>query len=430
MQKQIYFFLLLNIIGISLVAQTPADTIQKKAKPSDFNKFRFGGYGEVLFQHMNYGPDRYIDPAGAPSDNRASVSLPRVVFATDYKFRDDIILSSEIEFEYGGTGSAMEIEYGPGGEAREYESEVEKGGEVVLEQLHITKTFWEGKFGIRLGHMIVPVGITNAHHEPIFYFGTTRPEGEMALLPCTWHETGLALLGKISNFDYNFMVVNGLDPLGFSSDYWVGSGKQGVFEVTTMTSPAFAGRLEYSGVKGLRLGASGYIGNSAKNASKPQRMANVKGTVSIISGDAQYSNYGIVARANVIYGNLSDSKRISEINRTTSNKSPYARTSVAQNALTYSAEVGYDVFSLFNLKSKLYPFVRYEYYNTMEGVENTVTPDPRFKRDIFSFGLNYFILPNLVIKADYSIRRIDGGNLNNENTFGLSVGYTGWFVKK
>lgn len=39
--------------------------------------------------------------------------------------------------------------------------------------------------------MIVPVGLTNAHHEPINFFGTVRPEGETTILPSTWHETGI-----------------------------------------------------------------------------------------------------------------------------------------------------------------------------------------------------------------------------------------------
>ena len=81
----------------------------------------------------------------------------------DYKFVPSVVLSSEIEFEYGGTGAAMEYEYN---EAGEYELEVDHGGEVALEQVHLTKTFapW---LKLRAGHFIVPVGLTNTHHEPI-----------------------------------------------------------------------------------------------------------------------------------------------------------------------------------------------------------------------------------------------------------------------
>ena len=396
------------------------------APVDDFNKFRFGSYGEILFQHMNYGPNRYLDPNGSPASKRSYISLPRIVFAMDYKFRDDIILSSELEIEYGGTGAAMELEYA---EAGEYEMEIEKGGEVMLEQLHITKRF-NRAFSIRVGHMVVPIGLTNAHHEPIFFMTSSRPEGEVAMLPSTWHETGIALLGNIYDFGYNVMLVNGLDPNGFSTANWVGSGKQGIFETSVMTNPAVAGRLEYLGVKGLRLGASGYYaGRTAGNSSKPHFMTEVKGRVKIVSGDAQYTGHGVITRGNIIYGTLSDSREISKIN-TSFRKGGFPATPVAKAAMTYAAELGYDVFSLFRFNKKLVPFARYEYYNTAEDLEEGAAKQPRYKRDLVVFGLNYFPLPNLVVKLDYSHRRIDAGNYNNEDMIGIAVAYTGWFVNK
>lgn len=39
-------------------------------------------------------------------------------------------------------------------------------------------------FNVHAGHLIVPVGLTNTHHEPINFFGTSRPEGERTLLFC------------------------------------------------------------------------------------------------------------------------------------------------------------------------------------------------------------------------------------------------------
>ena len=63
--------------------------------------------------------------------------------------------------------------------------EVEKGGEVALEQFHITRLVHPA-FNVRAGHLIVPVGLTNEQHEPINFFGTSRPEGETTLLPSTW----------------------------------------------------------------------------------------------------------------------------------------------------------------------------------------------------------------------------------------------------
>ncbi|SBW03582.1 hypothetical protein [uncultured Dysgonomonas sp.] len=433
MKTQITLLMLLSILFCnSILAQQEvvpekSDTVTADTPPEwNYNKYRFGGYGEILFQQMDYGPDRYKDPAGAPSDKRSYISIPRAVFSFEYKFRPDIIFSTELEIEYGGTGSAMELEYEEGGE---YETEIEKGGEIELEQFHITKRF-SNAFNIRVGHMIVPVGMTNAHHEPIFFFGTTRPEGESTILPCTWHETGISVLGYFSGFRYELMLVNGLDPNGFSSANWIQGGRQSIFETSTMTNPAVAGRVEYKGIKNLRLSASGYYGNTAKNASKPQKMTGIKAPVSIISADAQYLSKNLAVRGNLVYGNLGASKRVSQINKSVSKNTGFSRTPVAKNAVTYSIEAGYNILSFFKTKERLMPFVRYEYYNSAENVEEGMAEMPINKRNVFTFGVNYNLLPNMVLKADYSNRRLDGGNYNDENTFGLALVYTGWFFKK
>lgn len=60
--------------------------------------------------------------------------------------------------------AAREVEWYE--ENGEYETEIEKGGEVALEQFHISYLM-NKHLNFRFGHMIVPVGLTNAHHEPL-----------------------------------------------------------------------------------------------------------------------------------------------------------------------------------------------------------------------------------------------------------------------
>ena len=393
----------------------------------NFKKYRVGGYGEILFQYMTYGTNRYTNPVGATRDNRAEVSLPRAVFAFDYHFGKGWYLGTEVEFEHGGTGATKEIEYNK--EGGEIETEIEKGGEVALEQLHITKHF-SNAFNLRIGHMIVPVGLTNSHHEPTLFFGTVRPESETSLLPSTWHETGVSVLGYLGDFRYEVMLVSGLDPNGFSSENWVGSGRQKIFEISKMTNPAVAARVEYSGVRNLRLAVSGYCGNTAKNSSKPYAMTGVKGTVAIGSFDAQYVGRNLIARGNFLYGTVSDSKAIYDINRKYFNSTGYPITPFGKAAMAYGAEVGYDVLSFARTNNRLFPFVRYEYYNTGQKIERGAQELPRYKRDVFTVGLNYFPIRDLVIKFDYSYRRIGGDRYNSEDTFGLTVAYSGWFCSK
>ena len=87
-----------------------------------------------------------------------------------------------------------------------------------------------------------------------------------------------------------------------------------------------------------------------------------------------------------------------------SNKSPYSRLiPVAKNAVSYAAEAGFNISSLFknNKVPVIYPFARYEYYNPQEKGEKGQTMEKRCQVSMWTAGLNWYALPNLVVKADY-----------------------------
>lgn len=418
------------IAGFGLLGIT---TFIAAASETDSTTFRFGAYGEILTNFYDYGPNRYSgSDAGSPKLgglNRSDISIPRFVLAFDYKFNPSWVLGSEIEFEYGGTGSGIEAEYGEG---VEYEYEFEKGGEVAVEQFHLTKIFTESA-QLRVGHMVVPVGLTNSHHEPIHFFGTSRPEGESTILPCTWHETGLSFLGSYKGFHYEAMIINGLDPFGFSSKNWIQGGVQSKFEVPIFTNPAFAARIEYHGIKGLRLGASGYYANkTSQNTASNSATSNFDGSVAIASGDIQYKNQGATFRGNFLYGWVGDAM---EINKLRPNKyTGYSNTPVSHTAMTYFAEAGYNIFHHTSIKKNLTPFVRYEYYHSMQCDDTNISPVSLdwYSINIVSAGINYHPLPNLVLKADFTHRMVGTfeNRFNNENTLSLAVAFVGWFVEK
>lgn len=97
----------------------------------EYQKFRFGGYGEILAQFMNYDPKIIFDGRRTGSLNSTNaVSIPRFVLAGDYRFNKHWNLGVEIEFEAGGVGLEYEME--GGSEGNEHEVEYEKGGNVDL----------------------------------------------------------------------------------------------------------------------------------------------------------------------------------------------------------------------------------------------------------------------------------------------------------
>lgn len=438
---------LANFLVLSLFVTTPlmaqeTTSGQSAAEQSaeiyanGYDKFRFGGYGEALVNFMDYGINRYTRPEGNEKAHRNSISIPRFVLAFDYKFNSKWILGAEIEFEAGGTGSAYELENTENGE---YETEVEKGGEVALEQFHITRLIHPA-FNVRAGHLIVPVGLTNEHHEPINFFGTSRPEGETTILPSTWHENGIEVFGtlgkKYSRFNYQLQIVTGLNANGFDRNTWVASGKQGIFETDNFTSPAYVARLNYIGVPGLKLGGSFYYcHNTGANSDKTATYKSIGDIpLRIYTADVQYKNKYLTARANMVYGNLGNTVELSNANGKLSGLSPYSRvTPIAKKAVSYGGEVGFNLRSLCRGNMRvpvIYPFVRYEYYNPQEEVLSPHTAELRNKVSMWTAGANWYALPNLVVKADYTTRRIGGGKYNSENEFSLGVAYIAWFLSK
>lgn len=427
-KKKLLCIALASLLSGRVMAQWNTDSTEYDG----FQRFRLGGYGEMVMQRRNYGINRFNGTANGNSQmNRSTISIPRVVLAGDVKFNQHFWLGMEVEFEHGGTGQAYELENTENGE---YEVEMEKGGEVAIEQFHLTYHL-NHHFNVRAGHMIVPVGLTNAHHEPILFFGTSRPEGETSLLPSTWHETGLQVFGQFgrrwASFQYQAMVVSGLNANGFSRNNWAAKAKQGLFEGDNFSSPAYAARLEYTGIPGLRLGLSGYYcANVAGNSDKPDTYQQTA-PVCIWNIDATYRNRWVEARANILQGQLTNSNMLSQKNATLSNKSPYSRTApIAEKVVCYGAEAGFKLNALIRHKyAELTPFVRYEYYNAQEKVEKAV-PDDRLKTSMWTMGINYNPLPYLVVKADYTHRTIGGGKYNNENEFAIGVAFTNWFYKK
>lgn len=429
-------FLLTIILTTNAVMAAEPDTL-------GYNRFRFGGYGEMVANFKDYGINRfYGHKEGNAKQNHNTISIPRFVLAFDYKFTPKWILGAEIEFEYGGTGTSYELENTENGE---YETEVEKGGEVALEQFHITRMIVP-EFNIRAGHLIVPVGLTNAHHEPINFFGSSRPEGETTIIPCTWHETGIEFLGKFgkdyATFDYEAMIVTGLNANGFDRNKWIRGGKQGLFEGDNFTSPAYVARLNYTGVPGLRLGGSiYYCPNTGANSDKLITYDEIgRIPVTIYSLDAQYTNKYVTARANYLSGNIAHADQLGAKNGKLSNKSGYSRTTpIAKRAVSYNAEVGLNLKSIVGGGKNfpvIYPFAQYEYYNSQEKGEGMDVMDARCQVSKWNFGLNWRALPNLVVKADYTTRQIGTakvfgtGNYNSENEFGIGIAYIGWFFKK
>lgn len=397
------------------------------------HRLSVGGYGEVALSRNFYSdsPFRYSNSSARADDpSHGRFDIPHAVIYLSYDFGKGWTLGTEIEFEHGGTGSAVEQE---NEEAGEWEQETEKGGEVELEQFWIQKSFRK-EFNIRVGHIVVPVGLTNAYHEPLNFFTVYRSEGENTILPCTWHQTGVSLWGNSGDFRYELQLVSGLDAFMFNRENWIGNGADSPYEFEVANKYGLAARVDNYTIPGLRIGISGYYGQTMHNTfphdteNEGSRYKDLKGALYLGAFDFCYNAHNWIARGNIDYGYVSDSELISQLKRnSTAGSAPYEKQGFGSHAIAASVEVGYDIFSqiekLRAAKQRLYVFGHYEYYDSYIHISaNTYT-----RKIIAAGGVNYYPIPQICVKAEYNHRFLRTP-YNDEPSVNIGIAYQGLFL--
>ncbi len=415
------------------------------------SRLTVGGYGEAVMTRNFYSQsfNRYKKPQNYAGDkSHGRFDLPHVCLNIGYDFGKGWTMGSEIEFEHGGNGTAVEIE---AEEAGEYEAEVEKGGEVNIEQFWINKEFLGGKLNVKAGELIVPVGYSNARHDPNQFFTVYRPEGEATIMPNTWHQVGLSLWGRLKDWRYEAQFLSGLNSESFTAENFVHYGATSPYEFKVANNYAGAVRIDNYSLKGLRIGLSGYYGYTFRNTLRTPgtKYDDVTGALAIVALDFSLNRWNWVVRGNVDYAHLSDADDISAYNQAnwTHHKyqdgNPHHYTNIGSSAVACALEAGYNVFSqLPKLKDeKLFVFGRFEHYNTM--ASGTYALMYKYtKRFRYALGVNYSPVKQLTIKGEYSYRffeKPDNNGLasdsplykqpyNNEPSVSIGVTYTGWFL--
>ena len=433
-------------------------------------RLKIGGYGEAVMTRNFYSQsfNRYKKPENYKDDgSHGRFDLPHVCLNIGYDFGKGWTMGSEIEFEHGGNGTAVEIE---AEEAGEYEAEVEKGGEVNIEQFWINKEFFQGMFNVKTGEIIVPVGYSNAFHEPNQFFTVYRPEGEATIMPNTWHQVGLSLWGKVKNWRYEAQFLSGLNSESFTAEDFVHYGATSPYEFKVANNYAGAARVDYyaggaaarSGANPrltpqapwLRVGLSGYYGYTFRNTLRTPgaKYDDVTGALGIVALDFTLNRWNWIVRGNIDYAHFSDADAISAYNQAnwTHHKyqdgNPHHYSNIGSHALAYAVEAGYDVLSWnrsgrrlrasqspqrpqrsealptttslqrsealpTTFREKLWVFGRFEHYNTMaSGTYKEMYKYTKKYRAVV--GVNYQPVKQITIKGEYSYRFFEKPNNN------------------
>lgn len=365
-----------------------ADGKESSEKPSWSDKVKIHGYGEMHY-NAHKGSDAIKDAKTLP----AALDFHRFVWGVRYDFTDRITLDSEIDFEH----ATEEIEF----------------------EFAYLDFRWRDALNFRVGKVLMPVGSLNEFHEPPLFHSVERPYFHTLIVPTTWGEGGAGVHGSAGDFSYRAYVVTGLSAVkyqGSQSQFIPSSGirkgRQGLqnTERSWASNVAAVGRLEWRGVKGLRLGASLYTGDSAQSAASFGKDVG-RARVTLMEADARYEVAG--AQFHVEYANIrvGNADKISAV---------LGQTMGSRIAGGY-AEAAYNILHSFKKKHELFAFARFESLDTHAAVPSGRARDKTFARQIRTFGLSYRPVHNVAVKAD--VERWKDGAGKRLTRLNLGVAY-------
>jgi hypothetical protein len=326
-----------------------------------FDRTSIGGYGEL---HLNQGDKEQID-------------FHRFVLFFNHRFSERVKLFTELELEHSLAGDG-------------------KPGEVELEQAYIEFGL-DNDWYIRAGQYLLPLGILNEVHEPETFYGVERNNVEANIIPTTWWEGGVMVSKNLeSGLGFDLGVHSGLavsTDASSSDAFRIRSGRQKVAEASASDYAASA-RVRYSGVPGLSLtGFANYQNDIAPDSEEDN-------SALLLGGSAVFQKGGFGLRALIAHWDIEGQSF--EDNDADSQWGYYIEPS-------YRWTFGDQAVGIFG---------RYSHYEYARSAGNTRGGE----FDEYTLGVNYWPVPNVVLKADFTQIEQDGAE-NNE-TFNFGLGYS------
>jgi len=334
-----------------------------------------GGYGQIDYNQ--------------PEGDNGTLDVHRMVLLFGYKFNDKVQFVTEVEMEHVK--------------------------EIFVEQAFLTYNLTEN-INLRGGLMLVPMGLINEYHEPTVFNGVERPGVDKSIVPTTWREVGFGVSGKSDDLSLKYQAyifngfksVNGTKLLGGKNG--LRNGRQKGAE-STINTPTLSGKVDYYGIKGLRLGASAYLGDTQpEDAVEDVRGAKVM--VKMFGGDVRYAYKKFKARGQYIQTFISGAKAYNALNGS----------NLGSKMNGWYTELSYNILPVTNDK-KLYAFARYSEYDTHQSTDG-FTANDAYDRNVLTTGLSFHIAPGAVVKADYQFMN---SKVDDDAKGVLNLGFGVWF---
>ena len=339
-------------------AVPPADTAAATGPATVFS-----GYAEL----------NYNRPTKQPENTQAD--LRRFVLGMQHRFSETTKMAGEIEIEHAVSSAS-------------------DPGEVEIEQAYIEHQLgrtWSARGGL----FLIPAGLLNEYHEPTAYYGVERNFVETAIIPTTWREGGVQLIGQFGN---GITLQSGIST-GFDLSKWdatstegqespLGSIHQELAQAKARDLSLF-GALNWRGMPGLLVGGSVFTGNAT------QGQAPTSSRVTLWDAHARWTPGRWDLSALYARGTISNTAALN---------APL----VGNPTLIPSAFDGYYIQSAYKVWTQqdyvLTPFVRWERFNTGKSYADLgpgLTPSALPTETVWTTGANFQLTPGVVVKADY-----------------------------
>ena len=305
-------------------------------------------------------------------DKDDQVDAHRFVLYLSHQFSDKVRFFSELELEHSLAGDG-------------------KPGEVELEQAYIEWDYTQGH-NVQFGQFLIPAGIMNETHEPDTFYGTERNVVEKNIIPATWWETGIKFNGELApGLKYTAALHSGLqidvDDEGVGS---VRGGRQKSAKAIA-NDLAYTAGLKYTGVAGLELGATVQYQQDVA-----QGFASEDASALLTEVHAIYQTGGFELRALWAEWDI-DGEEF--------------------DLAGADSQDGWYIEPSYKLNDQWGVFVRYSEYNNKAGDSDSID------YEIWDYGVNYWLTPTVVLKADYTDYVNDNSGTDSD-AFNLGVGWS------
>jgi hypothetical protein len=300
-------------------------------------------------------------------DSKEEIDLHRFVTYLGYDFTDKTRFFSELEVEHSIAGEG-------------------KAGEIEVEQAYIEHDLNDHS-SFKFGLFLIPVGILNETHEPPTFYGVERNPVEKDIIPATWWEGGLGYSQRFGEgWSFDLALTSGLKtPTSGSNAFKIRNGRQKVGKAKAENF-AFTSRLKWTAIPGVEVaGTFQYQDDISQGA------LGVDATLFEVHTAIQKDAFGL--RALYAFWDLSGAE---------------------PEALGRDEQEGFYVEPSFKLNDKFGIFARYSEWDNNAGSAFDTNKEQT------DFGINYWLLPNVVLKADY----MDQGGAADNSGFNLGIGYS------